>query len=149
AGVVCQILGPPPVTDLDLMKLMDLQKNVGQYLTDEGVTGSEIFTPFGTEWEVDPTEEPSITDSELYGPDSFREWVQDSRKSWEPVTTQEAIQARVNMERVLEQSQPIAALIAAKQLNAFLNNQSLVVLFTFKGKKLLFVGDAQAGNWEH
>src|SRR5262249_19640759 len=27
--------------------------------------------------------------------------------------------------------------------------QSLVVLFTFKGKKLLFVGDAQAGNWEH
>lgn len=56
---------------------------------------------------------------------------------------------RANMERVLEQSQPIAALIAAKQLNAFLNNQSLVVLFTFKGKKLLFVGDAQAGNWEH
>ncbi len=24
-----------------------------------------------------------------------------------------------------------------------------MVLFTFKGKKLLFVGDAQAGNWEH
>src|SRR5262249_58095123 len=137
------------VTDLDLMRLMDLQKNVGQYLTDEGVTDSEIFTPFGTEWKVDPTEEPSTADRELYGPDSFREWVQDPRKSWEAVTTQEAIQARANMERVLEQSQPIAALIAAKQLNAFLNNQSLVVLFTFKGKKLLFVGDAQAGNWEH
>jgi len=36
-----------------------------------------------------------------------------------------------------------------KKLDAFLNNQSLVVLFTFKGKKLLFVGDAQAGNWEY
>jgi hypothetical protein len=36
-----------------------------------------------------------------------------------------------------------------KTLDAFLNNQSLVVLFTFKGKKLLFVGDAQAGNWEY
>ena len=23
------------------------------------------------------------------------------------------------------------------------------MLFTFGGKKLLFVGDAQAGNWEH
>src|SRR5262245_35186679 len=53
------------------------------------------------------------------------------------------------MERELQQSQPIATLTAAKQLNAFLNNQSLVVLFTFKGKKLLFVGDAQAGNWQH
>jgi hypothetical protein len=39
--------------------------------------------------------------------------------------------------------------VAAAQLNSFLNNQSLVVLFTFKGKNLLFVGDAQAGNWEH
>src|SRR5262249_15438748 len=65
AGVACQILGPPPVTDLDLMRLMDLQKNVGQYLTDEGVTDSEIFTPFGTEWKVDPTEEPSTADREL------------------------------------------------------------------------------------
>src|SRR5262244_407406 len=42
-----------------------------------------------------------------------------------------------------------AELTAAKQLNSFLNNQSLVILFNFKGKKLLFVGDAQAGNWEH
>ena len=28
-----------------------------------------------------------------------------------------------------------------------LNNQSLVVLFTFAGKTLLFIGDAQWGNW--
>ena len=57
--------------------------------------------------------------------------------------------ARAAWSACCSESQPIAALTAAKQLNAFLNNQSLVVLFTFKGKKLLFVGDAQAGNWEH
>jgi hypothetical protein len=38
---------------------------------------------------------------------------------------------------------------AAKQLDDFLNNQSLVVLFTWNGKSLLFAGDAQAGNWEY
>ena len=32
---------------------------------------------------------------------------------------------------------------------ARLNNQSLVVLFTCRGKKLLFVGDAQWGNWAY
>jgi len=38
---------------------------------------------------------------------------------------------------------------AAKVLDDLLNNQSLVVLFTWNGKKLLFAGDAQAGNWEY
>jgi hypothetical protein len=53
------------------------------------------------------------------------------------------------MENTLHQLQPIAALTAAKQLNGFLNNQSLVLLLSYKGKRLLFAGDAQAGNWEH
>ena len=30
-----------------------------------------------------------------------------------------------------------------------INNQSLVTLFKFRGKTLLFVGDAQWGNWEN
>jgi hypothetical protein len=30
-----------------------------------------------------------------------------------------------------------------------LNNQSLVILFAFRGKNLLFAGDAQWGNWEN
>lgn len=38
---------------------------------------------------------------------------------------------------------------AAGKIETFLNNQSLVVLFEFGGKKLLFAGDAQAGNWEY
>ena len=153
AGLSAQILGPPPVTDVDLMKLMDLQKNVGQYLTDEGAEDTGLFEPFGSEWIVDPANAPERGHSECYAPESFREWVQVPRKSWERVANKEALAARRKMERELrgelQQLQPMAALTAAKQLNSFLNNQSLVVLFTFKGKKLLFVGDAQAGNWEH
>jgi len=149
AGLSAQILGPPPVDDLDLMKLMDLQKNVGQYLTDSGGGDPQLFEPFGAEWEVDPARAPADGDREFYAPESFREWVQNPRKSWGPVTSAQAHGARRRMELALQRSQPIAALTAAKQLNAFLNNQSLVILFTFKGKKLLFVGDAQAGNWEH
>src|SRR5262249_16893832 len=148
-GLSAQIFGPPPVTDLDLMKLMDLQKNVGQYLTDEGLEDAGVWVPFGTEWEVDPAKAPEKGQSEFYTDESFREWVQKPRKYWEPVTRKEAHQARGKMEREFQQLQPIAALTTAKQLNSFLNNQSLVVLFTFKGKQLLFVGDAQAGNWEH
>jgi hypothetical protein len=44
---------------------------------------------------------------------------------------------------------PASLLLAAKVLDGMLNNQSLVVLFTWNGKKLLFAGDAQAGNWEY
>ncbi len=148
AGLSARILGPPPVADIDLMKLMDLQKNVGQYLAEDGGEDAGVFTPFGSEWEMDPAKTPK-GQFECYTPESFREWVQNPRKSWESVTKEEASQARARMEQALKQSHPIATLTAAKELNAFLNNQSLVVLFTFKGKKLLFVGDAQAGNWEH
>jgi beta-lactamase superfamily II metal-dependent hydrolase len=140
AGVAAQILGPPPVADLDLMKLMDLKKGVGQYLTQDPTVQTKSGSPFGPNWEADlPTS---------YRPESFREWLP-TRTSDKPVSTQDADAARSVMQTVLGQSQPGAALTAAKQLNSFLNNQSLVILFTFKGKKLLFVGDAQAGNWEH
>jgi hypothetical protein len=148
-GLSAQILGPPPVADIDLMKLMDLQKNVGQYLAEEDGDDVEGFAPFGSEWETDPAKEPAKGEREFYTPESFREWVQGARKSSGPVPKEEAQRARVAAQRVLSESLPIAALTAAKQLDAFLNNQSLVVLFTLKGKKLLFVGDAQAGNWEH
>ena len=149
AGLSARILGPPPVADIDLMKLMDLQKNVGQFLTDEDGDDGETFAPFGSEWEIDPAKEPAKGEREFYTPESFREWVQGPRKSSGPVTNEDAQRARVAAQRVLSESQPIAALTAATQLDSFLNNQSLVVLFTLKGKKLLFVGDAQAGNWEH
>ncbi|HET7061109.1 MAG TPA: hypothetical protein VFI43_02910 [Nitrosospira sp.] len=150
AGLECEILGPPPVTALELMKLMNLQKNVGQYLAAVGqASGStDDLKPFGSEWEIDPALEPEKSEREFYTPESFREW-NEERKSWGDITGEEATRARLKMEANLQQLQPAAALTAAKQLNTFLNNQSLVVLFKFKGKKLLFVGDAQAGNWEH
>jgi beta-lactamase superfamily II metal-dependent hydrolase len=148
AGVTAQILGPPPVADIALMKLMDLQKGVGQYLADEELQGTESRAPFGARWEVDPLSGSSRGSKDVYGPGSFREWSGD-RNGVNPPSMQQSHKARAEMESALEISQPAAALVAAKQLNSFLNNQSLVVLFTIKGKKLLFVGDAQAGNWEH
>ena len=53
------------------------------------------------------------------------------------------------MEKTLGDMQPDALAAAADKLDGTLNNQSLVVLFTCNGKKLLFVGDAQWGNWAY
>ena len=53
------------------------------------------------------------------------------------------------LERMLLTMQPDALAAAADKLDGTLNNQSLVVLFTCSGKKLLFVGDAQWGNWAY
>ena len=49
----------------------------------------------------------------------------------------------------MDNSQPDMLVAAAAKDRNFLNNQSLVVLFEFDGKKLLFAGDAQGGNWEY
>ncbi len=53
------------------------------------------------------------------------------------------------LESALGGLQPDALAAAADKLDGTLNNQSLVVLFTCNGKKLLFVGDAQWGNWAY
>jgi beta-lactamase superfamily II metal-dependent hydrolase len=53
------------------------------------------------------------------------------------------------MQGVLHTMQPDALAAAAEALDGTLNNHSLVVLFTCQGKKLLFVGDAQWGNWAY
>jgi beta-lactamase superfamily II metal-dependent hydrolase len=53
------------------------------------------------------------------------------------------------MEAMLHRVQPDVLAAAADKLDGTLNNQSLVVLFTCRGKKLLFVGDAQWGNWSY
>ena len=53
------------------------------------------------------------------------------------------------MEDTLQKMQPDVLAAAADKLDGTLNNQSLVVLFTCQGKKLLFVGDAQWGNWSY
>jgi len=53
------------------------------------------------------------------------------------------------VERSVTEVQPDVLAAKARQADETLNNQSLVVLFTFGGKHLLFAGDAQWGNWEN
>jgi len=54
-----------------------------------------------------------------------------------------------DIEKRIASCQPdVLAAIAAKADNT-LNNQSVVALFEFNSKRLLFAGDAQWGNWEN
>lgn len=129
AGLTAQILGPPPTDAVDFMKLMDLKKGVGQYLGEAGDGPATTFDPFGKSWHADASDYPKS---------AFRELGRESKKAPHAV-----------MEAAIQAAQPDLLFTAAKTLDNFLNNQSLVVFFTFKGKKLLFAGDAQGGNWEY
>ena len=140
AGLTAEILGPPPIEATDFMKLKDLKKGVGQYLDAAAEKASEkTFRPFRTVFEYDPKN---------YSPQekldfAFREWwTRDKEAPRNPTPW-------LALKQAVDAAQPTALLTAVKQLDGFLNNQSLVVLFTFRGKKLLFAGDAQAGNWEY
>jgi len=124
AGVQAEILGPPPPDALAFLKLTDLKKGVGQYLGSDDGGDASMFDPFGEQWHVD---------SSAFPPSAFREFAGGNKQ----------------LEAAVQDAQPGALLTAVKTLDSFLNNQSLVVLFTIDGKKLLFVGDAQAGNWEY
>ena len=129
AGLTAQILGPPPTDAVDFMKLMDLKKGVGQYLGEADDGQATTFDPFGTSWRADARD---------YPPSAFRELERESKDA-----------PSAAMEAAIEAAQPNLLFTAAKTLDNFLNNQSLVVFFTFGGKRLLFAGDAQGGNWEY
>jgi len=129
AGLTAQILGPPPTDAVDFMKLMDLKKGVGQYLGEAEDGQATTFDPFGKSWYAKASD---------YPPSAFREMSRESKNSPSAV-----------MEAAIQAAQPSLLFTAAKTLDNFLNNQSLVVFFTFAGKRLLFAGDAQGGNWEY
>jgi hypothetical protein len=136
AGFSAQILGPPPATEFDFLKLMDLTQGVGQYVDTNGgpsMTKTKLL-PFGPEFIVGP---------DVYPTSAFREWA--PRVSGKHPDLRQRY-AKV-LEKTIKSSTPNALLMAARKLDGILNNQSLVVLFTWKGKRLLFAGDAQAGNW--
>jgi beta-lactamase superfamily II metal-dependent hydrolase len=139
AGLTAEILGPPPEeTAATFMKLTDLKKGVGQYLgvgasEDDDGSGKKKFDPFGGPWHAKASEYPAS---------AFREWVPRDKDA-QPAA------ANRRLEDAVKAAQPELLFTAVKALDSFLNNQSLVVLFTVQGKKLLFVGDAQAGNWEY
>jgi hypothetical protein len=50
---------------------------------------------------------------------------------------------------LINAARPDVLAARAQAADKTLNNQSLVVLFSFGGKNLLFAGDAQWGNWEN
>lgn len=134
AGLSAVILGPPPISEVDFVSMMDIKRNTWQYLDRAaGGEGGRIM-PFASQFVVGPN---------AYPVSAFDEWAprnpgaarDDSRRY--PEALQEAVRA----------STPAAMLMAARKLDDMLNNQSLVVLFTWNGKRLLFAGDAQAGNW--
>lgn len=130
AGLTAQILGPPPTDAVDFMKLMNLKKGLeGQFLGENETGDGKTFDPFGASWHGKAVEYPHS---------AFREFSRESKRSPGAV-----------MESAIQAAQPSQLFTAAKTLDNFLNNQSLVVLFTFAGKKLLFAGDAQGGNWEY
>jgi len=127
AGLSAKILGPPPQSAKAFINLTDFKKGVGQYLdsTTGSDDGAKAISPFKRQWS-DPT-------PHLYPKEDGGGW---------PIDYKAIVQA-------VEGAQPDMLAAAAKKVDTFINNQSLVVLFTFGDKKLLFVGDAQAGNWEN
>jgi beta-lactamase superfamily II metal-dependent hydrolase len=119
AGLEADILGPP--RDLSLVAQMDNAAH--QYLEAAAFTAGE-------------DEGKTAIFSNIYSASAFP-WP----KNDQPVFTPEEIEGRIVA------SQPDALAAAAQKADNALNNQSLVVLFTFQGKTLLFSGDAQWGNW--
>ncbi|HKR02633.1 MAG TPA: hypothetical protein VJT09_18285 [Pyrinomonadaceae bacterium] len=126
-GLTAEILGPPPKEAQNFMKLTDLKKGVGQYLdsTTGDDSGAKAIPPFRPQWYADPERDYPQKDARGYNI------------------------AYEDIRNAVDTAQPDMLAAAAAKIDTFLNNQSLVVLFKFGGKNLLFVGDAQAGNWEH
>jgi beta-lactamase superfamily II metal-dependent hydrolase len=138
AGLTAKVLGPPPVGEFDFLKLMDLKTGVGQYLdAATGGGGERGMTPFELEYKVTAADYPAS---------AFREWVPRIKRGVFPDPSK---RYSGELEEGLRAATPAALLMAAEKLNDVLNNQSLVVLFGWKGKTLLFAGDAQGGNWEY
>jgi hypothetical protein len=126
-GLKARILGPPPRSAKAFLALTDLKKGVGQYL--DSVTESEDslgpVDPFPPQWTADMQGDYPQYDSRGMKIDYGR------------------------VSKDVDNSQSDVLSLAAAKIETFLNNQSLVVLFEFGGKKLLFAGDAQAGSWEY
>src|SRR5260370_23905303 len=109
-----------PPTDLKLVAQMT-NKNQ-QYLTDTVQSDDERTKPFPHAFSVAPS---------AYPPDAFKHDGADKIK------------------KMIANVQPDVLAAQAKAADNTLNNQSLVILFGFAGKNLLFAGDAQWGNWEN
>ena len=137
AGLTAEILGPPPANEFDFLKMMDLKQGVGQYLDAGGGPRAKTkIAPFSRDF---------VVGADAYPANGFREWA--PRKRGKAIDRTKRYPD--TLQKAVENALPDSLLIAADTLDDYLNNQSLAVLFTWKGKKLLFAGDAQGGNWEY
>jgi beta-lactamase superfamily II metal-dependent hydrolase len=134
-SITAELLGPAP---LDTKGEFSTEENKSQqYLaaaSERGLPPSTTLEPFEKPW-------PATSDD--YSAGAFRGY-----------RTPEQIAARrpgspEALEKLLQDAQPDLLFAMAEAIDGTLNNQSLVVLFTCQGKKLLFVGDAQWGNWSY
>jgi len=132
-AITAELLGPAPIDSDDSFSGSDNRKE--QYLAAaaEGeMHDTDGFTPFEKDWPASAAD---------YPPDAFKEYKTDIKL---PGTHE-------NMEALLHAAQPDVLLAMAEAVDGTLNNQSLVILFEYlkNKKKLLFVGDAQWGNWSY
>jgi beta-lactamase superfamily II metal-dependent hydrolase len=134
--ITAELLGPSPKDSDGEFAASDNKSE--QYLAavgESGVPDDSRVQPFDTKkWPAIAGDYPARTFDEF---DSGL--LEQARKPKRDGTSK--------LEDILANMQPDALAAAADKLDGTLNNQSLVVLFTCNGKKLLFVGDAQWGNW--
>jgi beta-lactamase superfamily II metal-dependent hydrolase len=151
--ITAELLGPSPKDSGGEFAASD--NRAEQYLAalgDNGVPDATRVQPFDKKkWPAAATDYPAATfdefDDELLDRPRKPKRV-GSSTSKAPGRIRLAFSQR-RLESTLAQMQPDVLAAAADKLDGTLNNQSLVVLFTCYGKKLLFVGDAQWGNWAY
>ena len=121
-GLTAKILGPPGPDQLDLVAQMD--NNTYQYLA-----GGDTST------DAPPARlNPAYiarNGKDAYPPEAFKYFT------------------AANLEKRVGLAQPDVLAAQAQKADNSINNQSLVVFFTFGGKTMLFAGDAQWGNWDN
>ena len=129
-AITAELLGPAPIDSDGEFTASD--NKTEQYLAaaaEKGLPQANVLLPFEKEWPSSAGDYDDAAFSAYGSPGS-------------PGTS-------ADLEKVLQSAQPDVLLAMADAIDGTLNNQSLVVLFTCKGKKLLFVGDAQWGNWSY
>jgi beta-lactamase superfamily II metal-dependent hydrolase len=122
AGLSARILGPP--IDPKLIKV--LTNTSQQYLADSDQSDDGTVAPFSTAFCVAPSAVATAYPKEAF-----------------------EIYSADKIMKLIGDVQPDVLAAQAIAADNTLNNQSLVVLFGFRGKNLLFAGDAQWGNWEN
>ena len=118
-GLTAKILGPPGPNQLDLVAQMD--NNTYQYLAAD--TNADAPPA-----RIDDVYKATASD---YPSEAFKLF------SASKIASQ------------IVAAQPDVLAAQAQKADNTINNQSLVVYFTFGGKTMLFAGDAQWGNWDN